>query len=377
MKIAQIIYTLTAGGAETFVKELSEELTEQGHSVTVLLLNKDHGDPIQKKAVHYLETVGIDIRNLNRYPGRLNLNPFFRLCRELRRERYDIIHSHLSLPDILARIASLLTNSRTKHVSTIHNTKHSKHWLLSKVWAFLQARTSIVFCSQAAALAWASETKNSVIIPNGVNEHDSIAGNRLSGFKQKLKKQLKLSCDTSLVINVGRLAEQKNQKLLIESIAVAKRENPLIACIICGSGGLQEKLEKRTHELKLQDTVFFLGNRSDIAKLLMVSDLFVSTSAWEGLPISALEAFFSGIPCLFSNINEHKEIANGICMATVVPENTQEIIAGGILDMLKLNVTRNEIKFARSPDLQKYSMKTCAQEYIAYYERVRGVRNEI
>ena len=71
--------------------------------------------------------------------------------------------------------------------------------------------------------------------------------------------------------------------------------------LLVGNGSLKEKVRKQVEELKLDDSVIFLGVRKDIPQLLMAMDIFVFPSLYEGMPNTVIEAQATGLKCIISD----------------------------------------------------------------------------
>ncbi|GAA4722043.1 glycosyltransferase [Sphingomonas lutea] len=98
-----------------------------------------------------------------------------------------------------------------------------------------------------------------------------------------------------LVLGVGRLAWQKRFDVLIEAIAIVRRTREVRA-IILGEGRFRGDLEKQVARLKLADAVQLPGNVPDVGAWMAAADLLVSTSAFEGSPAVLIEALAAGLP---------------------------------------------------------------------------------
>lgn len=108
----------------------------------------------------------------------------------------------------------------------------------------------------------------------------------------------------------GRLVKQKCLPLLIEAVAVLKKQNYSVALFVCGHGSEQETvaMKKLVEKHKLEDSITFLGYRKDWHILVQKADLFVLPSIREGMPNVMLEAMALGIPVLASDISEIKAL---------------------------------------------------------------------
>ena len=121
------------------------------------------------------------------------------------------------------------------------------------------------------------------IIPNPIDE--IILSNRSEYYERE-----------NIILTVGRLDTNKNQRLLIEAFANLNVGNWKL--IIVGDGVLREVYEKLTASLSIADKVDFVGNVNNISDLYNKAKIFVFTSKSEGFPNALLEAMSFGLPCI-------------------------------------------------------------------------------
>lgn len=101
-----------------------------------------------------------------------------------------------------------------------------------------------------------------------------------------------------VIVNVGRLHEQKNQKLLINSFAKITNLFPEYTLEIYGEGSLKGDLEEQIKELKLCNMVQLKGTTNKLYDEIVTASLFVLSSDYEGMPNALMEAMALGIPCI-------------------------------------------------------------------------------
>ena len=120
-----------------------------------------------------------------------------------------------------------------------------------------------------------------------------------SGNETNLRKELGIPDAAFIIISVGELNENKNQKIIIRALALLR--DPDIHYVLCGKGDQLEKLKSLSAQLGLRDHVHFLGYRKDLYGIYTQSDVFAMPSKREGLPLAALEAMYCGLPMINSN----------------------------------------------------------------------------
>lgn len=149
-------------------------------------------------------------------------------------------------------------------------------------------------------------------------------------LRESLGTQLSIKGGERVIISVGRLDTSKNPLLLVEGFALVARNLPDLRLIIVGDGVLRNQIQARIAKLCLGDRVIMTGLRSshEVADLLRLSDCFVLTSAYEGMPMCVLEALGCGIPVVTTRVGEVERIVkpgiNGEILSEVTPESLKE-----------------------------------------------------
>lgn len=112
------------------------------------------------------------------------------------------------------------------------------------------------------------------------------------------KQQLYFKKD---VAYVGRLSYQKNHDYLIDIFEELYQRDQNARLLLIGTGDKEKALRDKVQKKALEEAVLFLGNREDVNELYQAMDIFVMPSFFEGIPVTGIEAQFSGLTCLFSD----------------------------------------------------------------------------
>ena len=124
---------------------------------------------------------------------------------------------------------------------------------------------------------------------------------------RKIKRnELSLKETDKMVISVGELNTNKNNKVILKAMAEMKKNN--VHYFMCGVGTLEEDLKSLAKSYGIENQVHFLGYRNDIKDLLQATDIFVMPSIREGLSRSLMEAMACGAPCIVSNIRGNSDL---------------------------------------------------------------------
>lgn len=152
-----------------------------------------------------------------------------------------------------------------------------------------QYATHYFACSELAA-RWMFGVK-ATIVKNAINTKKFIFS---SSMRDQVREQLKLgNCFT--VIFVGRLDPQKNPIFTLEVFNELKKIHSNAKLLIVGDGILKQQIQEKIQQLKLNDDVHLLGNRTDVNNLLQAADVFLLPSRFEGLGIVLIEAQAAGL----------------------------------------------------------------------------------
>ena len=138
-----------------------------------------------------------------------------------------------------------------------------------------------------------------------------------SELRQSLATQHKLNFSDQWLIMVGRLVTAKNPMLLVQALRRLHESGSFrVQLLIVGEGPLRDKMKREIDDLGLLSSVRFLGPKriEEVAVLLRAADLFVMSSAYEGMPMAVIEALASGVPVATTRVGEvDRVVIDGVC----------------------------------------------------------------
>jgi glycosyltransferase involved in cell wall biosynthesis len=198
-------------------------------------------------------------------------------------------------------------------------------------------------------------------IQNGVE-------NNVSNIDYKISNLYK-SKNRVIVGTIASFTEQKGLfNLLDAAYYLKKRKNDFILLMV-GDGYLRKELEKKCRQLKLNDTVYFLGwERKASTRILPIFDIFVQPSLWEAMSIVVLEAIAAEKPVLLTDVGENKHIINCTKSGYLIQPKD---IAGMVFFLEKLIKNHNlRHKFSKNAknNFQKFfSLSQMVNKYESIY----------
>jgi len=287
------------GGAERLVVDDMNEMLSRGVSVRLLTLRKESQFSLADESL--LDKKDWKTIHIGSF---LNIVAWFRVYSYLRKERPDVIFTHLWFSNTVIRIVGKLAGIRNI-ISFEHNiydsVKTGKMYAMDR---FLQK-----WCKKIVAVSSAVKTS---LVEHGIDEKRIIVINNgidISKYKKDptpgFKEGLGIPEDTFTYLTIARLIEQKGIDVLIHAFAELKDHSVLL---IVGTGSDEAVLKQLAQELGVSDRVRFLGARHDIPDVLSVADVFVLASRYEGLGIVVLEAMAAGKPIIISDFPAGKDM---------------------------------------------------------------------
>jgi glycosyltransferase involved in cell wall biosynthesis len=157
-----------------------------------------------------------------------------------------------------------------------------------------------------------------------------------SQFKLKLRDQLGIDITDELIVTVGRLDKQKNPILLAKAFTRVLLKRPKVKLWYIGDGILRADLESFLLQQGIDSRVTLKGliPATEIARILQAANLFVLSSAYEGMPICALEALGSGLPVVTTDVGEvGLAVINGVS-GEVTKDQHEKTLSEAILKVL-------------------------------------------
>ena len=119
----------------------------------------------------------------------------------------------------------------------------------------------------------------------------------------------------------------------------------------------------------MQEYVTFLGYRSDVNKICALSDVLVSASYQEGLPMNMIEAMAVGIPVVCSDIREQRDLIKDGKNGYLFQLGDSEQYCNRLVELYNNQELREEIKENNLRDVKKYSIDNAIGAMERIYRR--------
>ena len=226
------------------------------------------------------------------------------LLRLLKKGQYDVVHSqelfHSGIEMFLAWRAGVPKRIAHSH-STQDGSNHNN--IIKKIYHYIMRKSILFFATDYLACSTiAGEFIYGKAIVNNKNFHvivNSVETKKF--FKEERTKIIEKKDGWKYITHVGRFVDVKNHKFMLDLAANFKRKGKKFAFIFVGNGELYDECMNRVKREHLEDYVVFMGQRKDVADILLDSDIFVLPSFYEGMPLSVIEAQAAGLPCVIAD----------------------------------------------------------------------------
>jgi glycosyltransferase involved in cell wall biosynthesis len=190
--------------------------------------------------------------------------------------------------------------------------------------------------------------------------------------KRKVCEEKGFPVDSRLVLFVGRLEGQKNPMLLLDTFNYVSKHLPETRLLIIGTGSLRTPMESRARSLGLLERIHFFGalSQEHVASLMRISDVFLLSSAFEGMPMSILEAQGCGLPVVSTNVGEVRNVVKNGLSGIIVNEHNPVSLGNAVIRVLndrETFSTRNCLGAIREHTARRI-LKKLYQEHYALWE---------
>ncbi len=360
MKLMLIITGLGMGGAERQVCDLADQFANKGHSVLLVSMT---GETINRP-----QSLKIDVAELNMAKTPMGFIKAYWQARQLIKQfKPDVVHSHMVHANIFARLLRL-TAPIKKLICTAHSSNEGG-W--SRMLAYrLTDRLCDISTNVSQDAVDISVKRGAAPAERIISMHNGIDTIRFtfnSECRVTLRKQLKLTDNTPLMLAVGRLTTAKDYPNLLNAFSMLPSDLNHVQLAIIGIGEEQDRVEALAVQLGLTARLHFLGLQRNTHEWMSAADVYVMSSAWEGMPLVLLEAMACERVVVATDCGGVKEVL-GECGILVPPKDSAALSRGLCNGLAFSTVTaKSQGKLARERVLQNFSIEAVTNEWLQLY----------
>jgi glycosyltransferase involved in cell wall biosynthesis len=369
VRLLYVAGNFVTGGAERHLLEMWRRLDRERFEVRIAVLKREGAfTPL-------VESLGLPIVDLGvgrRLYDLSGARGLLRLVSLVRGFRPDVIHGYLFGPNLFAALAGRLCGVPVvcvakRNVDAFETRRQIAVQRLAHRLATHVTAVSREVAASSAALG--VPPQRITVIENGVDVSRFDGATR----RDALPGLPPAPAGVPLIGSVGCLAPRKDYGTLLAALAGLARRHDF-RCAIAGDGPDRAALEARAAELGVADRVAFLGERSDVDRLLPAFDLFTLSSREEGIPNALLEAMAAARPCVATRVGGNAEVLEDGRTGWLVPPQDPGALAGALADALERPAeAARRGAAARAAMIAERSIDAMVRRHEAFYLRALGL----
>lgn len=335
IKIAHVITRMDWGGAPDIVRIICSYLDKNEYDVTLIFgatnsLSSRTRDFLAKSQVKVIVIPQLrrDIHPLN------DLSAFWKICRALRRGKFDIVHTHTAKAGALGRMAA-----RCARAPVVFHTPHGHNFYgyfgsgLSKVVVIIERMLAAI---SDKILVLTELEKQDMIGLKVTVPHKVIVlyqGLELDCYLRPdfakvsaLRKEYAIRPDDIVVGMIGRLEQVKGAQYFVAAAHDITGRHPRAKFLVAGEGSLRARLSEMAEAMGMKEKFIFTGWSENIPELLGIFDLLVLPSLNEAVGMALIEAQAAGVPVVATNVGGIPEVViHNMTGLLVPPANAAEL----------------------------------------------------
>ncbi len=207
------------------------------------------------------------------------------------------------------------------------------------------------------------------VIPTGI-----YTANFSIGDGNKFRQEYNIGKDRKLLLNVGRVAHEKNLSLLLQMFQQLLDRIPEACLVIAGEGPARESCRRQAAELGISESVLFVGYLDRASQLIDCyhsADLFVFSSMTETQGLVLLEAIAAGTPVVSIAAMGTRDILNDCAAAKIVPDDARQF-SDTVAAVLQSPSMMEELKRNCRDVSRVWDATTMATKMLIFYEKNLG-----
>lgn len=307
-----------------------------------------------------------------------NVKAYFALKKVIDNGDYDAVHCHTPMGAVVTRLAAKRMRKKglkviyTAHGFHFYNGASKKNWLLFyTVEKYLSKYTDALITINEEDYNCASNGNfktGKIYKIHGVGVDVDKFTPLATNEKAKLRKSFGFSENDFLIIYPADFCYRKNQAMLLKAFARVCKKYPNARLLLCGLGTESDELKSLAASLGAGSGVSFLGYRRDINELVGMSDVSVSSSRQEGLPVNIIEAMAMGNAVVATNVRGNNDLVKDGENGFLVESDNSEQMSQRLIQLIENRGLLDKFGNNGYSEVKKYSVENVNRELKKIYK---------
>lgn len=286
-----------------------------------------------------------------------------------KKESIDLVHTHDSHAHSAAVLSAALLGNKTPVVVSRRVDFPISRAPLSR-WKYNHPLVKKIICvSDMIRQITAKDIRNKnvlCVIHSGIDLHryDVVTD------RQLLRRELGISDNTRIIGNLSALADHKDYPTFLRTAAAVLQQRSDVIFIIAGAGPEEASIRQQIGAMGLTDHVKLLGFRQDVPAVMKALDLFLITSATEGLGTIVLEAFAAGVPVVATMAGGIPELVKDEVTGLTAPVGDDHALAQQVLRLLNDPMLAAKLSHAATAAATSFTFEQTAEKTLLVYREI-------
>lgn len=343
IKVAHILHSV--GGVDVSLRLIVEHIDTNAFESIVIQGTKDNDTPFHDKHNNPVITYRIPIfREISPIQDFKAIRAAYKI---VKKEKPHVIHAHSAKGGVVGRVVGMLTKTPSlytpqafSYLSTDNPKKRSIYLAIERF--FKKGNSRILASSESEK----QRALNEVGFPQG---KVLLYNNSIMPINAIKPLSIPKTWPDEYICTVGRPSYQKNTELLVRAVYEIKKHRN-IHLVLMGVGYHYSELDSIVNlidELNLTDTITMLAwtSREDVFNIVKNSQVYVSTSRYEGLPYSVIEAIALAKACVVSDCDGNRDLIKDGFNGFVIKEEAPKLYCAKIIELLDNDTLREKFSF--------------------------------
>lgn len=343
IKVAHILHSV--GGVDVSLRLILEHIDDEKFESIVIQGTKDNDTPFHDKSNNSIRNYRIPIfREISPVQDFKAIRTAYKI---VKKEKPHVIHAHSAKGGVIGRVVGMLTKTPSlytpqafSYLSTDNSKKRSVYLAIERF--FKKGNSRILASSESEkqrALKEVGIPENKVLLYN----------NSILPINSIQPLSVPKIWPDEYICTVGRPSYQKNTELLVKAVYEIKKQRN-VHLVLMGVGYHYSELDtvvKLIEELDLTDNITMLPwtSREDVFNIVKHAQVYVSTSRYEGLPYSVIEAIALAKACVVSDCDGNRDLIIDGYNGFVIKDENPELYSNKIIALLEDDTLREKFSF--------------------------------